>query len=243
MRLRETFTRFVRSEFDAPQRSFAAVLLAILVAMTFELAAPDEDWARLVTVLLQGVVVLTALSAAGADERIVHPAIVGVLIAIGLATAGLVSLGDIGPAIPKLVSLLLVVIAPVAIVIGLVREFRADKRVTMQTVLAGLSIYLLLGMAFAFLYGFSQDVSDEPFFAGGVVGDQNDFLYFSLATLTTTGYGDFTAAFEVGRTFAVLEALTGQIYLVTVVALLVSNLRREPAPGSAPPSADPYRRT
>ena len=75
---------------------------------------------------------------------------------------------------------------------------------------------------------YRQDVSDLPFFAGGVNGNQNDFLYYSLATLTTTGYGDFTAAGELGRTFSVLEALFGQIYLVTVVALLVSNLRRLP---------------
>jgi voltage-gated potassium channel Kch len=243
VRPREIVKRFVRREFDAPQRSFAAVLVAILVAMTFELAAPDENWARLMTVVLQGVVVLTALSAAGADQRLVHPVIVGILMAIGLATGALVALGDIGPAIPKLVALVLVLIAPMAIVIGLAREFRADKHVTLQTVLAGLSIYLLIGMAFAFLFGFCQDVSEEPFFAGGVTGSQNDFLYFSLATLTTTGYGDFTAAFEIGRTFAVLEALTGQIYLVTVVALLVSNLRREPPAAAAEQSPDPYRRT
>jgi hypothetical protein len=241
--VRDHLKRFVRSEFDAPQRSFAAVLLAILVAMTFELAAPDEDWARLMTVVLQGVVVLTALSAAGADARIVHPAVVAILIALGLATAGLVALGDIGPAMPKLVSLMLVLIAPVAIVIGLAREFRTDQHVTFQTVLAGLSIYLLIGMAFAFLYGFCQDVSDDAFFSGGVVGTQNDFLYFSLATLTTTGYGDFTAAFDVGRAFSVLEALTGQIYLVTVVALLVSNLRRQPPTSEVEAPAEPYRRT
>jgi hypothetical protein len=123
---------------------------------------------------------------------------------------------------------MLVMVAPVAIVIGLQRELLADQRVTLQTVFAGLSLYLLLGMAFAFLFGLIQDISDNPFFEGGRTGNQNDFLYFSLATLTTTGYGDFTAGQEIGRTFSVLEALFGQIYLVTVVALLVSNLRRPP---------------
>ncbi len=114
-------------------------------------------------------------------------------------------------------------------------EVRDDKRVTLQTVLAGISLYLLIGMAFAFAYDLIQDVTEDPFFAAtfdatsGTFGNQNDFLYFSLATLTTTGYGDFTAAAELGRTFSVLEALVGQIYLVTVVALLVSNLRR-PSP-------------
>ena len=51
-----------------------------------------------------------------------------------------------------------------------------------------------------------------------------DFLYFSFITLTTVGYGDLTAADNLGRSVAVLEALTGQVYLVTIVALLVGNL-------------------
>jgi len=122
--------------------------------------------------------------------------------------------------------------APFSIVVGLMREVRDDKRITLQTVFAGLSLYLLIGMAFGFTFGLIQDINNEPFFdatlasPGGIAGNQNDFLYFSLTTLTTTGYGDYAAAGEVGRTFAVLEALVGQIYLVTVVALLVSNLRK-----------------
>jgi len=43
--------------------------------------------------------------------------------------------------------------------------------------------------------------------------------------LTTTGYGDFVAATGLGRAIAITEALVGQVYLVTVVAAIVSNLR------------------
>jgi voltage-gated potassium channel Kch len=57
------------------------------------------------------------------------------------------------------------------------------------------------------------------------VREPNDFLYFSFATLTTVGYGDLVAATDLGRSLAVSEALIGQIYLVTVVALIVGNLR------------------
>ena len=59
-------------------------------------------------------------------------------------------------------------------------------------------------------------------------------LYFSFTTLTTVGYGDLTAASNLGHTLAMSEALVGQIYLVTVVSLIVGNLglrRREPAEG------------
>ena len=67
-----------------------------------------------------------------------------------------------------------------------------------------------------------------------VAGEQEavDFLYFSLVTLTTTGYGDLAARTDLGRMLAVTEALTGQVYLVTVVAVLVGNIGRVRAKGA-----------
>ena len=59
-------------------------------------------------------------------------------------------------------------------------------------------------------------------------------LYFSYATLCTVGYGDYTAASDLGHTLAVSEALLGQLYLVTVVALLVGRVR--PCRGGPPSS-------
>lgn len=56
--------------------------------------------------------------------------------------------------------------------------------------------------------------------------DSGDFLYFSVITLTTVGYGDLTPATAVGRTIAMTEALVGQLYLVSVVAAVVGRWRR-----------------
>ncbi len=89
-----------------------------------------------------------------------------------------------------------------------------------------LCVYLLVGMAFAFTYGVIEALSNEPFFAQIADGSHSDFLYFSFVTLTTTGFGDLTAATSLGRSFVIIEALTGQIYLVTVVSLIVANLGR-----------------
>ena len=70
-------------------------------------------------------------------------------------------------------------------------------------------------------------------------------MYFSLATITTTGYGDFTAASELGRLLAMAEAVTGQVYLVTFVAMLVGLFAANRIAGRPavidepqPPSAD-----
>ena len=84
-----------------------------------------------------------------------------------------------------------------------------------------LCIYLLIGMLCAFLYGAIDRLGGNPFFAQNVAATGSRCLYFSFTTLTTVGYGDLTARTNLGHTLAVTEALVGQIYLVTVVALLV----------------------
>ena len=227
-------SRLIARDFDAPRRTFTGVLVTILIAMTWQLAVPEQqDWERLVSIGLLGLVVITSLGAAGADRRLVNAAVGALVALLVVGVLILLGFGGLGShVLPRSLTLFLVLLAPASIIIGLMREVRDDKRVTLQTVLAGISLYLLVGMAFAFAYDLIQEITDEPFFdatvssPAGVFGNQNDFLYFSLTTLTTTGYGDFAAAGELGRTFSVLEALIGQIYLVTVVALLVSNLRK-----------------
>jgi uncharacterized membrane protein len=90
-------------------------------------------------------------------------------------------------------------------------------------------------MFFSFLFGAVQEI-DGPFFAQVADPSRSDFLYFSYVTVATVGYGDLTAASDLGRMLAVTEGLLGQIYLVTVVALIVSNLARFDArhPGAPP---------
>jgi hypothetical protein len=213
------------SAFTDPLHSFQGVLLLIVAALVFQMAAPDAEWSRLVAIALQGAVLIAALSAGGARRRIVRGVSIGVAVLLVLSTATVFG-ASVGSGGPRLISLLLVLIAPAGIVIGIRRGVIEDQRVSLQTVYGGLCIYLLAGLAYAFAFSLVQDIGGDPFFAGGVEGDPNDFLYFSLVTLSTTGYGDFTAATEFGRTIAVTEAVAGQVYLVTVVALLVSNLGR-----------------
>ena len=101
--------------------------------------------------------------------------------------------------------------------------------------LGALAIYLLLGLAYAYLF---------PLIGGTDRRSRSssrrrrrmpiDYVYFSYMTLTTVGYGDFTAATSVGRMVAVSEALIGQLYLVSAVALLVGNIGRTISRGAAP---------
>jgi voltage-gated potassium channel Kch len=85
-------------------------------------------------------------------------------------------------------------------------------------------------MFFAFAYGVVDGVDAAALFAGRADSTPAERLYFSFVTLSTVGYGDFSPGSDSSRTLAVAEMLIGQIYLVTVVSLIVANLgRRRPA--------------
>lgn len=204
---------------------YGLLLGLIVVSLSFQLAAPADDWARLVTVVLQGATLLLALWTSEVRPLILRLAAFVVAAALVTSLAGVLTDFDTDGDSTTLVNLLLVGIAPIAIGMGVVRRFRTDRSVTLATMFGVLCIYLLLGMFFAFVYGAINAFSSDGVFAESVDATQADFLYFSFSTLTTTGYGDLTAATGLGRAVAITEALVGQVYLVTIVAAIVSNLR------------------
>jgi hypothetical protein len=128
---------------------------------------------------------------------------------------------------------LLYVLAPFSIA----RHVAQRKKIDLETFLGALAAYLLLGMAFAFCYQFLGDVQSSPFF-GEPTGDGSvaENLFFSFITLTTTGYGNLVPAQNPGQSLAVLEALVGQLFLVTAVAKIVSVW--QPRGREAPTSTD-----
>jgi hypothetical protein len=75
------------------------------------------------------------------------------------------------------------------------------------------------------VYAALNHLTTPDFFASSQPANTQTFQYFSFTTLTTLGYGDFTAAQNSGRSIAVLEALTGQVFMATLVARLVSAYR------------------
>src|SRR5215475_8918567 len=103
--------------------------------------------------------------------------------------------------------------------------------ITLQTVFGALSAYLLIGFTFAALFAATAQFDTRAFFADGQPAVNNNLQYFTFVTLTTTGYGDLVLAHNPGRALATMEALIGQIFLVTLVARLVSQFgtaRRTP---------------
>ena len=117
----------------------------------------------------------------------------------------------------------------------LLRQILLLPTVTIQSIFGAISAYLIIGLMFAAFYSATNDLQGG-FFAGGQPGNLSTFQYFSFTTLTTLGYGDFTPVADGARAVAMIEAMSGQIFLATLVARLVSAFRpagRTPSPDGA----------
>jgi hypothetical protein len=211
---------------DRRARERYGLLLAVLIAsFVVQGTAPTSDfWRGVVTVLL-GAALILAFLAADMPARRLRIAGLLVTVVVGAALLSLlIGLDEAELGFTAIANALLVALAPPSIVAGVIRSLRAHHQVTVQVLFGVLCLYLLVGMFFAFLYAGIDQVSDTPFFNGGLDATPARSIYFSFTTLTTVGYGDVTAASNVGHTLAVTEALLGQIYLVTVVSVVVANL-------------------
>src|SRR5262249_39875310 len=195
-----------RLESREPAYRFGIVLLLLLATFIFLASGPTGDWVPLVAVVLQGATLLAAFAASGVGHRLWRLGVVVVLVALVSAAAAIFVSGDELTGTLFLLNLLFVAAAPVVIVNSLVRRRVIDVR----TVLGALCVYVLIGMMWSFAYTAVGTIDSEPFFAQQAHATVADYLYFSFVTLTTTGYGDLTAAHGLGRALAVLEALIGQ---------------------------------
>lgn len=200
---------------------YGVVFLLTLALLVFVIVAPDADWSRAVGCALQWMALLTVVATSRARA--------GVRQSVAILVLGLTSFTVVGEAAGALpgavlfaISGLLSTAIPLALIGGLMRLVRAHG-VTPQAVSGALTLYLLLGLVFAWVIGFLAKVDDIPYFAQQANASTSQIVYFSFTVLTTTGFGDLTAATHIGRAFAVVEMLLGQLYLVTVIGVLVGN--------------------
>lgn len=176
--------------------------------------------------------VMLALRASGVKRRWTR--IVDVLVIVGAILLAVVLATDLftnfdvgavndGRATAPVLYLVLTFLAPFVVVRRLIRQ----QEVTAKTLTGAVTAYLLIALSSNYLFLTVDALSTTPFF--GDPQPSTSFMYFSLVTITTLGYGDLAPAAPWGRLTAASEAVIGQVFLVTFVALVVGMLvaRRE----------------
>ncbi len=205
-------------------------LVIVLVIMSYLIAATgDSEIGRLVMVLVQLATVwlVFTVSEARRARRLAAGLALAVLAVIVLGVVGVLSVSDAawatalaeGPLLVVLVALY--ALTPVVILEHIIRRPVVDR----QTLLGGVAAYLLIGMTYAFAYlALGEMGGATPFFGDQGAGTTAQCLFFSFTTLTTTGYGDLVPAANPGQSLAISEAVLGQLFLVTALGKIVSNL-------------------
>jgi Ion channel len=209
---------------------FGAVLALLLSMFVLSPLLEGVDGADAVLGFLSAGVLVATLVACGARPRVVRVAGVTALVAALLAASGSMAAGNESPVWVSAIVTALLVTTPFLVL----RRVLHHPRITLATVAGGLCAYLLVGFAFASLYRTISLVEDDAF----TPALESASTYFSFVTLTTTGFGDYVATSDITRSLVMLEAIIGQVLLVTLVARFVSTLgqergeppRREPLP-------------
>jgi hypothetical protein len=211
----ESRLQFVQRIGDA----YGLVLVLILTTFVVTMTLPPQGWGgRVVAVSTAGLTAVIALTSSDVPLRRVRFAAGAALAAvIATALAKPVS-SDVLLGVAFVVDSLLLAVAAVTILRRVVPSAMVDFR----TILGAISVFTLLGLLFGFLFLALGRLQGGDVFTGVFDAQARDYLFFSYTTLTTTGYGNLVPAGDIGQILAVFEMLTGQIFLVTLVAGLVS---------------------
>jgi ion channel len=206
---------------------YGLVLVAITIPIAYSLAAPThESWSAALTVVLFGGAIMFSLVVSQAHQLVQIVAAVLLAAVVATAVADLIVGSKLTAGLPRAIVALMIALAPLSMARGVTRHLRAEGQVTLDAVFGAIAIYLMLGAMFASIDAAIGTLGPTPFFKQGGNPAFETYMYFSYITMATVGYGDYTPGPALARAMSILESLTGQLYLVTVVALLVSNIGR-----------------
>lgn len=204
----------------AERASDAFGLVLVLVLLTYVLLSllDNRGWSAVVLTMASSATSIVALTSSHAKHRFVRAVVW--LSALTVALAAIAAATDTRVLLNAATTIQIVLLA--VAMAAVLRRVVSTAEVRSRTILGALSVYTVFGILFTFLYGMVDRIQGGAFFEGHPDPAGSDFLFFSYTTLTTTGYGNLVPGGQPGRMFAGLEMMVGQIFLVTLVAGLVS---------------------
>lgn len=214
--------------------SYASLLVLLLANFLLLEIVDDPRWGAAGSTLLAAIALVVAISDPDAGERVSRRHVASVVACVAVAPVVLFVSSSELVGLTYLLPVALLVTATLPVTLSRVIRHR---RVTSETVLGALCSYVLLGFLFAFAYLAVNDLRGDGFFAQPGPHEQSEYVYFSFVALTTLGFGDLSPSVGLPQALTVLEALLGQVFLVTLVARLVTLWVRQgetDGPGRAP---------
>jgi hypothetical protein len=203
---------------------FGAALGFIVLTIFASSFASDAGWIRVIALLCEGAALLFILRTSDVHPGWLLWARIVLIVSVGVAILAITLGSGETPVISTgLVGAFMAIGAPIAII----RRLSHEKVVNLQVLAGALCLYLLIGLFFTFVYSIIDVAGTQPLFAQQPTASSANITYFSFVTLTTTGYGDLTLRGDGPRMLAITEALLGQLYLVSAVALVVSRFGLE----------------
>jgi hypothetical protein len=199
--------------------SYASLLVLLLANFLLLELVEDPRWGAIGSTLLAAAALVVAISDPYTGHTINRRQAATIFACVLLAPLVLFVNSESLVGLTYLLPVALLVTATLPVTLSRVLH---HPRVTHETVLGALCTYVLVGLLFAFLFLAVADIRDAPFFAQEGLHEQSEYVYFSFVTLTTLGFGDLSPAVGLPQALVALEALAGQIFLVTLVARLVT---------------------
>lgn len=207
-----------RARAERARDAFGLVLALVLLTYVLTSLLDNRGWTAVVLMIATSATSIVALTSSHSSAGAVRGAILvsGLTILLGIVAAA--SGAHVWLNIASGIQITLLAVAMGAVL----RRVVSTAEVGSRTILGAISVYTVMGILFTFLYGTIARIQSTPFFEGHPDAGGSDFIFFSYTTLTTTGYGDLVPAGQPGEMVAGLEMMIGQIFLVTLVAGLVS---------------------
>jgi hypothetical protein len=204
-------------------------LLAILVSYPY---VQNDGFGYLVFRVFGGVGILVAVYAIRLRRTLL---LVALLLAVPAVLERLL-LREPDPGFFSILSILLSFVFDVFIVVVIFRRVFGNDQPNSETIFGALCIYLLIGFAFASLYGMEAAIQPKAFYLDPrtnlhTVPNKFDFIYYSFATMVSLGANGITAVSAPARSLSVIEALIGVLYLAVLIARLMGAYRRPSVSG------------
>ena len=207
------------------QQQFFFLLVALLLVLVLFPYLEEGQLSNLVFTFLISLVLLAAINGVSHRKDLM---IVAICLSIPAVVGGWLSAlsENFWLTVGANVAVIVYLTFTVGVILAHILKTHQTAKTTVDLLYGAISSYLMMGIGWSFLYMLVQTVEPGSFFVSpelkiDAILNQGDFIYYSFATLTTLGYGDITPVSSQARSLAILEAVTGTLFIAVLIARLI----------------------